>query len=456
MGQPVAVTRHRSICQICESLSTQPRRVAPPLISARNVFYQISQPWRAKCPYISPQRRTLFSTVVPSTKRSSPAKSLSDEVVRPKIDHESPSIPHAPNFPSISHANAIIDSMEASILEVTSTPGIPSEQSARGVLEACHQLADWVADVTAQPHIVHPLSQLDSTASTLLSLDGDTNAKTAKPSTSTAKNDPQLSQEKDYPAQFRELLPGISRIAYRTMVHRPVVITRDLLDQYVRVQAKLGMPEPLPRIFNLYASKPLPREGSVPLSYIKQNPNRPEGAIEPKTADAALDTAIAAKNLDAAVGIIESSYGTTAFIRSKLLRHGLLPIGALLGTPVAAYVLATNFSGLQQAMDTATATNVAFAGILAYVGFTASLGVVAAATANDQMKRVTWAPGTPLRKRWIREEERAALDKIACAWGFQEPWRQGEEEGAEWDALREYIGQKGMVLDRTELMEGMD
>lgn len=102
------------------------------------------------------------------------------------------------------------------------------------------------------------------------------------------------------------------------------------------------------------------------------------------------------------------------------------------------------------------ATNVAFAGILAYVGFTATIGMVAVTTANDQMDRVTWATGMPLRERWLKEEERAALDRVAGAWGFKETWRRGEEEGREWEELREWIGRRGMVLDRVELMEGME
>jgi hypothetical protein len=107
-------------------------------------------------------------------------------------------------------------------------------------------------------------------------------------------------------------------------------------------------------------------------------------------------------------------------------------------------------------MDSAMATNVAFAGILAYVGFTATIGVVAVTTANDQMDRVTWAQGMPLRERWIREDERAAIDRIASAWGFREVWRRGEEEGEDWDNLREWVGRRGMILDRVELMEGME
>ncbi len=76
-------------------------------------------------------------------------------------------------------------------------------------------------------------------------------------------------------------------------------------------------------------------------------------------------------------------------------------------------------------------------------------------TTNDHMERVTWAPGIPLRERWLREEERAAVDKVAISWGFK-GGRQGEEQGVEWEGLREWCGLRGMILDKTELMEGME
>ena len=427
-----------------------------PLIVTRNASSHSSQTRRATSPYISSRRRTLLSPALPSSRRHKSVNSHSDQASRADPVHESSSTTHTSSLsPPI-----VADTLNSTVSKITSTPDIPPEQSVRAALDACEELADWVANEVVQPHSVHPSGELDSTASTLLSIDHTARKESLKTSNSAAERNNRSPQAIDQSAKLREGLNNISyqisNAVYQILAHPPVIITPELLDQYVRIHAKLERPESLPKIFNLYASKPSPREGSTPLAYTKQNPDRAAGVIESKTADAALDAAIAARNLDAAVGIVENSYGTTAFVRSKLLRHGLLPIGAFVGTPVAAYILATNFSGLQQNMDSAMATNVAFAGILAYVGFTASLGVVAAATGNDQMKRVTWAPGMALRKRWIREEERAALDKIACAWGFQEPWRQGEEEGPEWDALREYIGQKGMVLDRTELMEGMD
>jgi hypothetical protein len=325
----------------------------------------------------------------------------------------------------------------------------PTEESVSEALGFCDTLASVATDETVQifshGHWAQAIKELDSTASVLLSLDGKN---TPIPTTTP--------EGTDGPITPQELVDKVSKTAYLILSHPPVSMTPKLLKQYVKIQAKLKKPESLPKIFQLYASKPALVKDSMPPKYTEQNPNRAANAIEAEIIEMALDTAIEVKNLDAAVGIIENGYATTAFIRSKLLRHGLLPATTFVATPFAAYILATNFSGIQQAMDAATATNVAFAGIIAYVGFTASIGMVALTTANDQMKRVTWAPGIPLRKRWIREEERAALDKVACAWGFQEEWRRGEEVGADWDALREYIGQKGMILDRTELLEGMD
>ncbi|KAI0454748.1 hypothetical protein F5B21DRAFT_474004 [Xylaria acuta] len=426
MHRSGALARSRSICQICESISTstaQRRRVASPLVAAaRNASRRPYQSRQATDAFAPPQRRTLSSTISPTNSRAPAAESRPDELAQVEL-----------------LAADAMDNMNQ-LLSKTS----PSEQDVSTALELCDVMATRLIGESVQPQLAHASTESDSAASTLLSLDDHARTKTRS------------LQLSEFPAEIRESIDKVSETAYSTMAYPPVFISPKLLKQYVQVQAKLGRPETLPKVFQLYASKPLPKEGSEPVTYTEQNPNRAANAIESEVVDIALDTAIAAKNLDAAVGIIENSYGTTAFVRNKLLRNGLLPLGTFAATPVAAYILASNLSGLQQAMDSAVATSVAFAGIIAYVGFTASIGFVALTTANDQMKRVSWAPGIALRKRWIREEERAALDRIACAWGFQETWRQGDEEGADWNALREYIGQKGMMLDRTELMDGMD
>jgi hypothetical protein len=34
--------------------------------------------------------------------------------------------------------------------------------------------------------------------------------------------------------------------------------------------------------------------------------------------------------------------------------------------------------------------------------------------------------------------------------------KRGEEEGVDWEDLREWVGRRGMVLDKVELMDGME
>ncbi|TVY22155.1 hypothetical protein LHYA1_G009088 [Lachnellula hyalina] len=311
---------------------------------------------------------------------------------------------------------------------------IPSEQKALQALEQCDILANTLVETVS-------LDKKYRAASALLSLD-DTALKSGRslklpPATKSIQND-------------------LSNLAFSIITHPPVFITPKILALYVRVQATLKRPETFPQAFNLYANKPVPEEGSSPIRYLSQNPNKVANAIPQNVADLALQTAIEAKQLVVAMDIVEFSYATKAFRRAKFVRKGLLPATGVAIFPLAAYTLASQIALMQTTMETTMATNVVFAGLLAYVGFTGTIGIVAVTTANDQMDRVTWTPGLPLNQRWIREEERAAIDRIAGAWGFREVWQRGEEEGEEWEALREWIGLKGMILDRTSLMEGME
>lgn len=445
MPRPAAVPRARSVCQICDSIvgrrlySTRPELRAssastrPRARIDRSIF---------KTNLV--QKRPLVAGILPTENTTSTSIDARD--TQAENDSKTKSTPEKARE-ELSSVTNMMTYIERNKSRVLSHRGIPTEADINAALQACWVVADYIMDDTVQPQITHMVTELDSTASELLSLDRTSNSKSSKSSETPSAN---------ITAQVKQIIDKISNTAYAVISHPPVFITPKLLENYVDVQARLGKPETLPQVFKMYASKPMPRESRGSIKYVKQSPNKIANSIEPGVIEEALDTAVEAKNLDAAVGIIENTYATKAFIRNKLLRKCLLPGGTLAATPVAAYLLATSFSNIQSTMDTAFATNVAFAGILAYVGFTGSLGLVALTTANDQMNRVTWNQGVPLRSRWIREEERAALDKIACAWGFQEKWRQGEEEGPDWDALREYIGTKGMVLDRTELMEGMD
>lgn len=324
----------------------------------------------------------------------------------------------------------------ASSRALLSLDRVPAENEIIAFLKSCQRLVTDLVEDASQPL---RNGKDDSPTSALLSLDDSITKKPQKMATG-----------------VRRIMDELSGLAYSIVKHPPVFISPAVLKTYVQVQSSIGQSQSFPEVFDLYANKPVPQEGSSPIKYSNQNPNKVANSVPLAVADMALQTAIDAKQLANAVDIIESTYTTKAFHRAKFIRKALLPATAAAVAPVAAYSLASQLSQLQTTMDSAMATNVAFAGFLAYIGFTATIGIVAVTTANDQMERVTWAQGIPLRERWIREEERAAIDQVAMAWGFREGWRRGEEEGAEWDALREWIGRRGMILDRVELMEGME
>ncbi|KAI4280647.1 MAG: hypothetical protein L6R35_005850 [Caloplaca aegaea] len=248
----------------------------------------------------------------------------------------------------------------------------------------------------------------------------------------------------------------LSSTAYRVVTDPKVYITSQILSSYVRVQTLLGCPRTLPEIFKLYAGKPVPKPKSSPIRYSAPYPYKPSAHIPLEIAKVALTAAIRTKNLPLCFDIIDRSVCAPAYRVSKFFRKAFAPFAAAALAPFAIYKLASELSSYQSTMDSAMATRLLFAGTMAYVGFTATIGAVAVTTANDQMDRVTWATGTPLRDRWTREEERMLIDRVAGAWGFQQRWRRGEEEGQDWEALREWIGMRGMVLDKTELMDGME
>ncbi|KAK8048612.1 hypothetical protein PG994_010342 [Apiospora phragmitis] len=448
------------ICQLCDAVAIRRMRptrtafTAPNPLKSRGILLGASRGVATKTS--TPANSSWqASAVTKSPKGSNAAVASESNANSARLGGRgTPSNPRASRA-ELSSLTDMMAYLENSKTKVTGHDNrIPPEADVSAALQACRVVADYITDESVQPQINHMVNELDSTAANLLSLEGNESKSGAPVPSSRSSNTGAI--DGNISTQVRQMIDKISDAAYAIVAHPTVFITPSLLRQYVEVQAVLGRPETLPKIFQLYVSKPVPSEASGSVSYAKQNPNKAANAIDSEVIETALDTAVEAKNLDAAVGIIENSYTTPAFIRAKLLQKALVPCTALAATPLAAYGLASNFSILQNAMDPAMATKVAFTGILAYVGFTVSIGVVAVATANDQMRRVTWAPGIPLRMRWVREEERAALDRVACAWGFQEQWRQGEEEGTEWESLREYIGQKGMVLDRTELMEGME
>ena len=249
----------------------------------------------------------------------------------------------------------------------------------------------------------------------------------------------------------------LSKSVYEVVSSPNVFITSKILETFVSIQSALGCPETLVPIFEQYASKPIPQPGTNPVRYQSQNPRKITAAIPFSIARMAIDAAAKSRNLPICFDIIMNTVCTTAYKRNQWARRGTLPVTAALLAPVAAWQIATYYGTFQHGLlDPDVARVLAFAGILTYFGATSTLGYIAVTTSNDQMQRVTWIDGTPLHERWIREDERALLDQVALRWGYQEKSRRGEEEGQDWEALREWIGVRGMMLDRVSLMEGME
>lgn len=416
------------LCQVCE------------FVSGRQSVQHIKRPSMA----VHPSRATLISPI--ATRSFTTSQQRLKQGKKPQVKNRFQKSSVAPAYES-----PILDPV-ATTLAVTriinpfqEPSSIPSEDA---TLKALREISQYYVRPTHEPgnHRFEDNAAEARPASQLLGLD-----RTAPKAGAAAEPQPDSQQR-----AHQLMVDRLSDAAYTIVTQPTVVITRQVLEQYIRLQARLGKPQSFPQILGLYASKPSPKHAGGLIQYAERNPSKTDSAVDPAIADLALDAAIEAQDLQAAVGIVENTYGAKAFQRSKLIKKGFLPGFAVGATPIALYYAATELAQLQHALEPKIATGIAFIGAICYVGFTGTIGMVAHFSANDQMKRVTWASGTPLRHRWLCEEERAALDKIACSFGFSEEHRYGEEEGEDFLWLREYILRKSMILDAVELMPGMN
>lgn len=333
--------------------------------------------------------------------------------------------------------HARIQELSASVLRPDDNP-VPEEQRVLYVLEQLDALAKRLIDVKSLGESISNTPKQGTTATSALL--GSVNARQAPSSVTKAT-----------------LLSLISQRAEEIMRHDNVFITPGILKAYVELQNMLHQPSSLPDILTLYAHKPVPKANSdKTVSFSPSTPDKVNTAVDSKTADIALSAALTAHDLPLAIDIINATFCTRSFRLAKTLRQALVPGAGLALAPVAAYTLSQAFSSYQSMLDPSQATAMAFAGIMTYVSAVAMTGYVAITTANDQMERVTWAQGVPLWERWVREEERSAIDRVAVAWGFKGLEKRGDEEGPEWEELREWVGRRGMVLDAVGLMDGME
>ena len=330
---------------------------------------------------------------------------------------------------------------------ILNTQTVPEEKPVRNLFEQCSSIIDVALSEKHPINASKAAVEEGSATSSLLDLDNGNKRKTP-----TTRSKPTNNKN-----SFRQTATkSISSFLHDIIHHPKVFFDSDLLTHYTEIQCRLKNVDHIPEVFHLYATKPEPVAGGLETSYNETKPNGIMNAIPKALADKALQVALEQKNMPLALAIADTSYCKPAFRKNKILRKAGFPILGLVLAPRAAYLIAEYLATFQSTMAHSTATWMTFSAIMAYMGVTASMGLVAIATANDQMERVSWLGGTALSQRWVREDEREAMDKIAQAWGFKDKAMRGEEEGEDWENLRELLGMRGMVLDKTELMEGME
>ncbi|KAI9828601.1 MAG: hypothetical protein M1826_005983 [Phylliscum demangeonii] len=255
----------------------------------------------------------------------------------------------------------------------------------------------------------------------------------------------------------QKLMEALAGLTHELFAHPAIFLTPRILQLYVSTRALLNRPETIPTAFHLYAHKAMlvPGKGGAPPRYRDAKPHAASVAVPKPVADMALNAAFRRKDLTLALETIDESYGRLAWRQAKFLRKGVLPLAAFCLSPLAGWQIAGWVVKQQTTMDPEYFRMTSFGGIMSYIIFTSMLGFIVLTTVSDQMDRVSWVAGVPLRERWYREEERAALDRVACTWGIRDRLKRGEEEGEDWAVLKEWVGFKKMVLDKVERMDGM-
>lgn len=247
----------------------------------------------------------------------------------------------------------------------------------------------------------------------------------------------------------------LAKTLYTLLEDPKLYISEPILTSYVTTLCTLHLPQYLPKIFHLYAHKPIPKPSSHPISYRTPWSRAPKYGVPPALVTLAMETAIAAKDMPLCISIIDTTVATPAFQSAKFVRRALLPL-TLAGSVVPlSWSLSNSAAATQLSWDPATFFYMCIAGGTAYLGTMGALLFVTVTTWNDHHKRVRWVPGTGLATRWLREDERYWFDRVAQGWGFEDETRHGEEAGEEWEGLREVCGRRWLEVDRSSLLPGM-
>lgn len=420
----------RPVCQLCDFISQQPAR--------RRAFVSVSA---LKAPSVrnTPSRRHVAPRTFIRGAASTPARAFGEPFHA--LDET------APLSDRIAALQAKLAEVEAQIKAIYDSPKVEPEDTILRVLDELEDVARQAIAIRSRQPLPAKASIRQSSAGAILSgLSGDENGRASK-----TKMKPK--------SLGLDALPSpayLSKLAEDFIRHEKVFISPNVLGLYIHLQRLLARPKTIPEALYLYANKPVPVEGSSPPTFSKPSPKSAKQAVPADLADEALTAAIEAKDLPLALAVVDHTYRAPAWRRHRMITKLGFPSVLAAITPLAIYMIAQEMSVYSGYIDPWTFKLYAFAGISTYVMCTGTLGFVALTTYNDHHDRVVWRPGVPLLDRYMREDERAALDRIACAWGFKEIWKRGDEEGDEWEGLRQWVLLRGMVLDKPDLMHGMN
>jgi hypothetical protein len=422
--------RSRPVCQLCDYILQQPanRRT---FVSAPSLKAPLVPRQSARRP-ITPLG-TLLRTITTTSRQLEDLElaegkdvSLSDRIAALKTK---------------------LAAVEAEIRAIYASPKVESEAAILQILDGLDHVARQSIAIRSRQPLPAKVTIRQSSAGAILSgLSGDENAASTQKKT----------KAKSFGLEALPSPSHISRLAEDFIKNEKVFLSPNVLGLYIHLQRILAHPRAIPEALHLYANKPVPEEGTSPPKFTKPSPKSAKQAVPADLADAALSAAIDAKDLTLALSVVDHTYRTPAWKRHRMISKMGLPSALVAITPLAIYSIAQELSVYSSYIDPTLFKVYAFAGISTYVLCTGTLGFVALTTYNDHHDRVVWRPGVPLLDRYIREDERAALDRIACAWGFKELWKRGDEEGDEWEGLRQWILLRGMVLDKPDLMPGMN
>jgi len=336
--------------------------------------------------------------------------------------------------------------VESRIKHICNSPKVESEAAVLEVLEGIEHVAKYAIAIRSRQPLRQKATIRQSSASTILS---------GLTSDEDVKNE-QKTRTKHLGLDALPSPSYLSNLAQGLITHEKVFISPSVLGIYIHLQRLLARPKTIPEALYLYANKPVPIQGSSPPKFTRPSPKSAKQAIPADLADEALTAAIDAKDINLALAVVDQTYRAPAWRRHRMITKMGFPAVLAGLTPLALYMIAQELSVYSGFIDPWTFKLYAFAGMSTYVMCTGTLGFVALTTYNDHHDRVVWRPGVPLLDRYLREDERAALDRIACAWGFKETWRRGDEEGEDWEGLRQLVLLRGMVLDKPDLMPGMN